>query len=101
MTDESNTVLTDDPVYRHALREAFVILALWGTSFAWTVPYCYTHGYTREDGTVETVLGIPAWVWWGVALPWIVMGVIAILLCLVFIQDDDLGHTADEEGATS
>lgn len=89
---------TLDPVYKHSRREAVLILILWGLSFAWTVPYCYFRGYgaPASPDDVEIAFGIPAWVWWGVALPWIVCGVISIALCQFYIRDDDLGHAADE-----
>lgn len=89
---------TNDPVFQHSRREALVILVLWGISFAWTVPYCYVNGY-QAPGVPEDLgmtLGIPSWVFWGVAVPWIVCGAISILLCLFFIRNDDLGHADDE-----
>jgi hypothetical protein len=94
---------TDDPVYQHSRREALVILVLWGISFAWTVPYCYFTGYQAPGSLQElqTTLGIPSWVFWGVAVPWVVCGVVSILLCLFFIRDDDLGHAEDEVLAAS
>ena len=77
-----------------------MILILWGACFAWTIPYCYLYGYTTPENSAElsVVLGMPAWVVWGVAVPWLVAGLISIALCLWFIQDDDLGHAADEQG---
>jgi len=86
----------DDPVYRHSLREAFVILALWALSFAWVVGYSYVAGYPKPGEQVEIYGGLPTWVLWGVAVPWVVSGMIAIILCLGFIRDDDLGHADDE-----
>lgn len=89
---------TLDPVYRHSRREALVILALWMLSFAWTVTYSYVNGYATAESPreLEMTLGIPSWVWWGIAVPWIVSGIVSILMCLFFIQDDGLGHAADE-----
>ncbi|MCA8997495.1 MAG: DUF997 family protein [Planctomycetaceae bacterium] len=88
----------DDPVYLHSRREALLILLLWGLSFFWTVPYCYLRGYQTlsnpED--LRLVWGMPAWVTWGVAVPWITCGILSILICLFVIRDDDLGHAGDE-----
>jgi hypothetical protein len=88
----------DDPVFLHSRREAIVILAVWGAFFAWVVPYCYLNGYTAPARPVELplVLGMPAWVFWGVALPWVVAGLVSIALCLWFIQDDDLGPAPED-----
>ena len=84
----------DDPLFLHSRREAGVILLVWGLCFAWTVPYCYLYGYSAPANPAELplVLGMPAWVFWGVAVPWVVAGLVSIALCLWFIQDDDLGE---------
>ena len=88
----------EDVVYRHSKREAYAILILWALSFAWTVPYCYFTGYqtTSENWQLEVTWGMPSWVVWGVAIPWLLCAVISILLCLFYIQDDDLGRAEDE-----
>ncbi len=89
----------DDPVFLNARREAVAILILWACCFAWTVPYCYLHGYDAPSDPVDLqlTLGIPDWVFWGIAVPWVCAGVVSILLCLFFFQDDDLGHSDDED----
>lgn len=82
----------DDPVYLHSRREALAILLLWGGAFAWTITYCYQFGYGQRVDTeqLDLVMGMPSWVVWGVAAPWIVCGTTSILMSLYFIQDDDL-----------
>ena len=99
---ENQMSVNEDPVYRHSKREAIFILILWAGSFAWTVPYCYFNGYqtTQDNWTLELTFGLPSWVVWGVAVPWVVCGIISILLCFFLIQDDDLGR-ADDELATN
>ena len=89
---------TADPVYVHSKREGIVILIIWALGFAWTVPYCYFTGYqtTTENWKLTTTWGIPSWVFWGVAFPWFVSGVLSILMCLFYIKDDDLGQADDE-----
>lgn len=87
-----------DPVYAHSKSEAKVILVIWGLSFLWTVPYCYFAGYQTPQAPIELSLtfGIPSWVFWGVAFPWTVSGLLSIILCLFYIKDDDLGQAEDE-----
>jgi len=84
----------DDPVFLNARREAIAIIILWGVAFAWTVPYCYLNGYNTptDPSELELIWGIPSWVVWGVALPWVVCGAASILLCIFYIKDDDLGE---------
>lgn len=91
----------DDPVFLHSRREAIVILIVWGLCFAWTVPYCYLNGYETpaKPEDLKIVLGMPAWVFWGIAVPWAIAGLVSIALCLWFIRDDDLGEEADEVSA--
>ncbi|MEZ6067752.1 MAG: DUF997 family protein [Planctomycetaceae bacterium] len=89
----------DDPVFLHARREAIVILLVWAACFAWTVPYCYLNGYgAPTDGEpIPLVIGMPAWVFWGVAVPWLVGGLVSIGLCLFYIEDDDLAEERSGE----
>jgi hypothetical protein len=86
-----------DPVYVHARREAWIILAFFGVCLAWTVGYCARFAHTPADpqAAVPTVLGVPSWVFWGVALPWLLAGVFSIVFALWGIADDDLGQEAD------
>jgi Protein of unknown function (DUF997) len=89
----------DDPVYLHTRREAIVIASLWLLALLWAVPYCYLYGYhsVSDPAELQTIWGIPTWVFWGIAFPWLVCDVIAIGLCLFYIKDDDLGEP--HEGA--
>ena len=89
---------TADPVYVHSKREGIVILVIWALGFAWTVPYCYLTGFqtTTENWELTMTWGIPSWVFWGIAFPWFISGVLSILLCLFYIKDDDLGQADDE-----
>lgn len=91
----------DDPVFLHSRREAVVILLVWVACFAWVVPYSYLQGYTAPASPehLDLVLGVPAWVFWGVVGPWIVAGAVSIGLCLWFIQDDELGAEPPAKGA--
>lgn len=90
----------DDPVFLNTRREALIILAVWGTCLAWVIPYCALYGYQLPlpGEEVPLVWGMPAWVFWGVAAPWLVASVVSFGLCLGVFQDDDLG-TAPEEVA--
>lgn len=96
----------DDPVYRNTYREAFGILTLWGLCFAWVISYCSAFGY-RSDGpeSLRVVFGMPSWVFWGVAVPWLAASVAGLAMSLWWIHEDDLGevdeHLEDVTAATS
>lgn len=80
-----------DPVFVHARREAFVILGLFCAAFVWTVSWCYLAGYDYPAGEpVATVLGIPSWALWGIAMPWLVVDVFTVWFCLRSMKDDPL-----------
>lgn len=84
-----------DPVYQHSRREAILIFSIWICALLWSVPYCYLNGYpaTFNPDTFQTVGGVPAWVFWGIAVPWLVADVLTIFMCLFVIKDDDLEPT--------
>jgi hypothetical protein len=82
----------DDPVFLHSRREFFLIVGIWGVFLLWVVSYCYNAGYqpVTDASQLELVLGIPSWVFWGVAVPWLVADVVTVAMCLWVIKDDDL-----------
>ena len=83
-----------DPVFLHGRREAAVIFALWILLLLWTVPYCYLFGYGEavDPRTIATVFGVPSWVFWGVAAPWLVASAFTFWFCFRYMKDDDLGE---------
>jgi hypothetical protein len=74
-----------------ARREALLVLGMWIAAFAWTVGYSAAFGYTvKQDPPL--VFGIPAWVLWGVFLPWTACTLASAVLSWKFIADADLGE---------
>ena len=89
-----------DPLYRHALREAAIILAVFAVCFIWAIVCYLTLGLSSADdqpGEIATVLGIPRWVFWGIAVPWLLADLFIALFCLVLMKDDDLGEVHEGE----
>jgi hypothetical protein len=86
-----------DPVFLHSRREAVIIFCVWLAALLWTVPYCYLNGFTQnfEFQQFETVLGIPHWVFWGVAMPWLAADAFTIWFCFFYMVDDDLGEEGE------
>ena len=89
--------LPDDPVYRNSLRESLVALASWFVCGVYAITYCYLNGYGRRPEEIETYLGIPGWVLFGIFLPWVLCNVFAWWYCFRFIKEDDLEPPRDEE----
>lgn len=80
-----------DPVFLHARREAGEILLAWLAALLWSVGYCSFRGYGQTD-PLQTVLGIPAWVFWGIAVPWAASAIFTFYFSLVRMKDDPLGE---------
>lgn len=87
-----------DPVFRHSRREALAIFLVWLAAALWSLPYCYLNGYGEaiDPQNLETIMGIPSWVFYGVVAPWLVADVLTIILCFGYIKNDDLGESAAE-----
>jgi len=86
-----------DPVFLNSRREAIVTLAIWALSLAWVVPYCYFTGYVQDGNEfkpeqLQTVLGMPSWAFWGIAVPWVVANIVTAWFAFVYMADDDLGE---------
>lgn len=84
--------LEPDPIFLDGLREGGWILMLWVACFAWTMFSCLTNGYPQEvdPANFPTVLGMPAWVAWGIALPWLIANAITVYFCFGYMRDGDL-----------
>ncbi len=87
----------DDPLVTHSLREAKWIVVVWVVAFVWVVGYCSRYGYYREGETTTIIGGMPAWVFWGVALPWVVATIVSSWFALRCIADESLVDRADGE----
>ncbi len=90
-----------DPLFVDSLREAGWILLMWVACFVWTLSFCLTNGYPKPGDvnpeTFSTVLGMPAWVAYGIALPWLIADVVTIWFCIFRMKDADLGTEPDEQ----
>ncbi len=83
--------------YENARREALVVIAIWLAAILYIIPYCYLRGQSPADGELRLVWGMPAWVWWGVVVPWGAANLITVWFCLYFMSDDDLGEDRSDE----
>lgn len=92
-----------DPLFVDSLREAGWILLMWVACFIWTLAACLTQGYPDPGSitpeTFPTVFGIPAWVAYGIALPWLAADIVTIWFCIFKMKDADLGTEPDEQDA--
>ena len=98
MTEKKTDSATSsfDPVYEHTRRETFVIICAWVVFCVWVVGVSLLTGYRVDPDTMKTVMGMPAWVFWGVGLPWLASNVFIIWFALKYMVDDPLGEDEDE-----
>jgi len=94
--------LEPDPLFVASFREARWILLMWLSCFAWTLTVCLNFGYpeTVDPQNFPTVFGIPAWVAWGIAFPWLIANAVTIWFCLCVMEDADLGEDVAEAATT-
>jgi hypothetical protein len=81
---------------RNARREGLLIMAVWLTALIWSVSIGYLAG-PQSTGEMSLVLGMPAWVFWGVVLPWGICLLFSVWFCFAYIADDDLGRDPEPE----
>lgn len=79
-----------DPVYLHARRESIFGLVTWVVFAVWVVGLCLVMGYDIDPANLQTTMGMPSWIFWGVALPWLMANVVTIWFALKFMVDDPL-----------
>ncbi len=102
---ESDSTWQWDPTFLHSRREALFILSIWALCLLWTVPFCYFNGFMDlENGQLPAlakvrVLGLPGWMFWGVAFPWLLATGVTVWFCYRFLKLDDLGRAPEEAEA--
>ena len=92
----------EDPVYRNAKREAWIILCAWVAATTYCCAYSYLFGYIRPGRSltladVRPIFGVPSWFFNGVLVPWGVCLVFTIWFAGWSMRDDDLGRDHSEE----
>ncbi len=63
-------------------REALVAFLIWVVAATWTITASYTLSAQRP---LQLVGGLPAWVVWGILLPWATAFVVHVWYALVFV----------------
>jgi hypothetical protein len=83
------------PTLVRSRHEALLILAVYVLAMTWTGVVCYFWGYNRppESLTYPLGLGIPDWVFWGIAVPWLACNLFTAWFTLCYMKDEQL---ADE-----
>ncbi len=97
---ESETTDPESQHLRQCFREGRVAVGLWLAGLVWTLVVVIGWGYVPVDQRPDQptlVLGMPAWVAWGLFLPWLVEIAATWWFAMCVLQDDP--PLADDEGA--
>ncbi len=98
MIEEQDFPTAETPTAKmlsHSRREARWMLAVWLICFLWVIGYCSAWAYRDDELPLKIVFGMPAWVFWGIVLPWLGAVVASCLFALFGMADDDLGNAAE------
>ena len=97
MSSETETLAES---FSQSKRELKFILATWLVFFVWVAAVCSTMGRIPPGEEVPVLLGMPRWVIFGIAIPWVVATVIGISFGLRVMKDTDLEGGQDNSDTT-
>ena len=86
-----------DPVFLHSRRETKVLLITFFIFLVWVVGVSWWLGYETDPAApLQMVWGMPRWVVWGVAVPWLGANLFTLWFCWRCVADDPLGEVQEE-----
>jgi hypothetical protein len=85
----------EDILVRRTRREAALALGAWVAAMAYTIVYCYTHGYGRSADSLSFVLWFPDWVFWGIIVPWSICALFSLVFAFRIMGDEPLGEEVE------
>jgi hypothetical protein len=86
--------------FRQARRELRFQLTAWSLFALWVVGYCGLTAFDAERSDVATILGMPSWVFWGIAVPWTVAFGVTVYFSSCYMQDTDLVDDSERSDST-
>ena len=86
-----------DDFFLHSRREAGIILLTWAVLFIWVIGYTSRRAYQLDPDSLETVWGMPSWMFWGVGLPWLLATLFTLWFSFGYMRDGELESVAGEE----
>ena len=80
--------------HRRCLWEMWLVLAVWFAAGLYSLPVSFWLSGQDGGGGVNCPLnsGIPAWVFWGVVVPWAVCNLVTVWLCFFVFEDVPLAE---------
>lgn len=82
--------------FRQSRKEFRFMLGAWVFFALWTGGYNALFAGGRDGEAIELVGGMPSWVFYGVALPWVLALATTIWFAMAYMKDTDLGEDGEE-----
>jgi hypothetical protein len=96
----------EDPVLTQSRNEALLIIGFYTIAMIYVGIVCYWLGYHKQAADLQPILGMPRWVFWGIAVPWLVCDLFTAWFTIFYMTDqqmfdEDTDEFADAEGESS
>ena len=80
--------MNKDSDLKQTLKEVKYLLLAWLFFASWVLIYCGFEAYGQDHEDVKITFGMPSWVFWGIAVPWICSIVFTIYFSLFVMKDN-------------
>ena len=74
---------------KQTLKEVKYLLLAWLFFASWVLIYCGFEAYGQDHEDVKITFGMPSWVFWGIAVPWICSIIYTIYFSLFVMKDNE------------
>ena len=74
---------------KQTLKEVKYLLLAWLFFASWVLIYCGFEAYGQDHEEVKITFGMPSWVFWGIAVPWICSIIYTIYFSLFVMKDNE------------
>ena len=81
--------MNNDSDLKQTLKEVKYLLLAWLFFASWVLIYCGFEAYGQDHEDVKITFGMPSWVFWGIAVPWICSIIYTIYFSLFVMRDNE------------
>ncbi|MBT7982913.1 MAG: DUF997 family protein [Akkermansiaceae bacterium] len=89
--------MTQSKHFKQAKSELGIFLTGWLFFAAWVITYSYFNAYKDQNEEPSITFGMPSWVFWGIAVPWICATAFTVYLSLFVIKDQEFRNEEDQK----
>ncbi len=89
--------MTQSKHFKQAKSELGIFLTGWLFFAAWVITYSYFNAYKDQNEEPSITFGMPSWVFWGIAVPWICATAFTVYLSLFVIKDQEFRNEEEQK----